>query len=31
MPWIRFEKLKILVGKLLNLFRELPVMKPEFG
>jgi|GEM_PF-6004576 len=31
MARIRFEKLKVFVGKLLDFFRKLPVVKPEFG
>jgi hypothetical protein len=30
MAWVGFEKFKILIGKFLNLFGELPIMKPEF-
>lgn len=31
MPWVRFEKFKFLIGKFLYFFRELPIVKPEFG
>jgi len=31
MARVRFKKFKILIGKLLYLFGELPIMKPEFG
>jgi hypothetical protein len=31
MARVRFEKLKIFVGKLLDFFGKLPVVKPEFG
>ena len=31
MTWVSFEKFKILIGKLLGLFAQFSVMKPEFG
>jgi hypothetical protein len=31
MSRIRFEKFKVLIGKLLDFVGELAVMKPEFG
>jgi len=30
MAWVGLEKFKILIGKFLHLFGELPVMKPKF-
>jgi hypothetical protein len=31
MPWVRFKKFEVFIGKFLYFFGELPVMKPEFG